>query len=178
MPWGNMYIQSQCSCAHSLGLRITKDLMLQTVTSLPNRQCPAQGLFFLNWSLQQSLRQFGASVGAQSQYLHEPHHKSHHIYICIYMYICTYIFYEIPLPEHGSSWFSFCSCWSWFPGPGCCCWSWFQGHCCSSCCWWVLFYKVVSLLVLVSRTRLLLLVLVSRTGCGCCCWSLFAGHGC
>ena len=25
MPWGNMYIPSQCSCAHSLGLRITKD---------------------------------------------------------------------------------------------------------------------------------------------------------
>ena len=61
--------------------------MLQTVTSLPNRQCPAQGLFFLNWSLQQSLRQFGASVGAQSQYLHEPHHKSHHMYIYIYVYV-------------------------------------------------------------------------------------------
>ena len=61
--------------------------MLQTVTSLPNRQCPAQGLFFLNWSLQQSLRQFGASVGAQSQHLHEPHHKSHHIYI----YMCIYV---------------------------------------------------------------------------------------
>ena len=60
--------------------------MLQTVASLPYRQCPAQGLFFLDRSLQQSLRQFGASVGAQSHYLHKPHHKSHHIYIYVYMY--------------------------------------------------------------------------------------------
>ena len=61
--------------------------MLQTVASLPYRQCPAQGLFFLDWSLQQSLRQFGASVGAQSHYLHKPHHKSHHIYIYMYIYM-------------------------------------------------------------------------------------------
>ena len=26
-------------------------------------------------------------MGAQSQYLHEPHHKSHHMYIYIYVYV-------------------------------------------------------------------------------------------
>ena len=98
----------------------------------------AQGLFFLDSSLplQQSLRQFGVSVGARSHYLHRPHHKSHHICLFLRMpYMCIYIFYELRLAGHGPSWFSFCSCWSWFPQQGCCCWSWFPGHCCCSCCW-------------------------------------------
>ena len=33
-------------------------------------------------------------MGAQSQYLHEPHHKSHHIYIYVYMYIHLFMKYH------------------------------------------------------------------------------------
>ena len=58
---GNTYTQSHFSCAQVNGQRNTKEhpgTAPNTVTSLPNRQCPEQGLFFIDWSLPQC----GASV--------------------------------------------------------------------------------------------------------------------
>ena len=49
MSSGNMNTQSHFSCAQVNGQRNTKEhpgTAPKTVTSLPNRQCPEQGLFF------------------------------------------------------------------------------------------------------------------------------------
>ena len=74
MSSGNMYTQSHFSCAQVHGLRNTQEHLgtaPKTVTSLPNRQCPEQGLFF-NRLVPAAVRgrsvvpQCGALVTAQS----------------------------------------------------------------------------------------------------------------
>ena len=70
MSSGNMNTQSHFSCAQVNGQRNTKEhpgTAPKTVTSLPNRQCPEQGLLFLSIGPCRSVvPQCGALVIAQS----------------------------------------------------------------------------------------------------------------